>query len=87
MSVYVSCPRRLNMDSEPPPEANPPVRSTVAMPLSIDSPSSRVPAGIDVPTPAALSGSEGPARSEVTAAVPTRTVKGSVRFVWNNHSP
>src|SRR5438876_7927495 len=85
--VYTTWASRIRSDSEPPPESNPPDRSTVAMPSTMFRPKSWVPVGTEVATPAAFSSAEGPARSAVSAALPTATVKDWVRALSNRVSP
>src|SRR5688572_1823664 len=86
-SVQTTCPSRRNIASDPQPDSNSEVRSTVAIPSSIVSPRSCVPWGTAVPTPVSASKEAGPSRSASSAAVPIRGVALWVRLATYNVSP
>ena len=68
VSVYATWASRMRTDGMPPPDPNCGLRSTVAVPSAIDSPSSSVPSGTRLWTPASASATLGPASSDCIAA-------------------
>ena len=87
MTVKTTCARRIVIESEPPPDSNSELRSTVATPSSIETSMSCVPSGIAVETPAAASTSDGPASSASSAARATAGVDSAVRGVLKSSGP
>src|SRR5713101_3891054 len=84
VSVYTTCAIRSGIAEGLAADSNDELRSTVAVPEEMRTPSSVVPAGSCERSPAAYSAAEGPASRRSSAARPTLVVAGTVRAVTNS---
>src|SRR3984893_8291036 len=84
VSVYTTCAIRSGIAEGLAADSNDELRSTVAVPEEMRTPSSVVPAGICERSPAAYSAVEGPVSRRSSAARPTVVVAGTVRSVTNS---
>jgi hypothetical protein len=77
----------MRTDGMPPPDPKGGLRSTVAVPSAIESPSSSVPSGTRLWTPASASATLGPASSDCIAARAGAMVCGWTRLVSQSLPP
>src|SRR2546429_5884514 len=82
--VYTTCAIRSGIAEGLAADSNDELRSAVAIPAEMRRPRSVVSAGIWVRSPAAFSAAEGPVSTRSSAARPTPTVAGTVRWVTNS---